>query len=596
MARVPGPLTWFARIFLLLVGVAAIDRSNVQAAVFYQAEGPGQDSAGQADLEGEEKTGGDQNAAETAGRRAADGAASERIGSSPEVLPQRQRQVAESFEQFQAMLLRLSELSEVTDPRRAAMFRRAVRQAEDRALAGRLMEAAEMLSSGRLQAAAEEQQRIIDELRALLNLLLSEDRERLLRAEKQRLEAIAREVGELLRRQKDLQARTALPAQASAPLERQQHQLAEDTGRLIDQLGGRSRTQEGSPSAESPGGKATDPMGGSEVPVPGQPGEQALESLPEDFGQRSPGENQPSSSPGGLPAGSEGSVPSSEALGSPDNSALESSTPSDELRQRLEAARKRMLEAEKRLAEAKREGAIAEQEEAIRELEAAKAELERILRQYRQEELGRLLANLETRFRRMLGMQQAVYNETVRLAGIEPTKRTREDELALSRLGRQQSSIGLEATQALALLREDATAASMIEAVEQLVSDIGWVEKLFAEGNLGPLNQATQQAIIAALKELLQALEEAQLALESAEQSSGGEGMAGEQPLVDLLAELRMLRNLQARIYQRTQQLGEWAREAPRIDERLMEAFQDLAQRQERLHRIARELGARIQP
>ena len=55
------------------------------------------------------------------------------------------------------------------------------------------------------------------------------------------------------------------------------------------------------------------------------------------------------------------------------------------------------------------------QEAAIRELEQAKAELEEILRQLREEELERMLAMLEARFRKMLQAEIEVYEGTKRV-------------------------------------------------------------------------------------------------------------------------------------------------------------------------------------
>ena len=74
-----------------------------------------------------------------------------------------------------------------------------------------------------------------------------------------------------------------------------------------------------------------------------------------------------------------------------------------------------MREAQKKLAEAQRHDAVEKQEEAKRELELAKAELEAILRQLREEEVGRTLAMLEARFRKMLELQNQVNDGTKRL-------------------------------------------------------------------------------------------------------------------------------------------------------------------------------------
>src|SRR5690606_28661736 len=84
-------------------------------------------------------------------------------------------------------------------------------------------------------------------------------------------------------------------------------------------------------------------------------------------------------------------------------------------RKRIQAAEQRMREAQKRLEEAKREESLEEQEKAREELAKAKAELEEILRQMREEEVGRMLSLLEGRFRKMLEMQLKVYESTKRL-------------------------------------------------------------------------------------------------------------------------------------------------------------------------------------
>ena len=68
------------------------------------------------------------------------------------------------------------------------------------------------------------------------------------------------------------------------------------------------------------------------------------------------------------------------------------------------------------------------------------------------------------------------------------------------------------------------------------------------------------------------------------------EGQPGEMPLVDLLAELKMIRALQMRVNQRTERYsklieGEQA-ESPEIVERL----QQLAERQQRVYRVTRDL------
>ncbi|MEZ6118651.1 MAG: hypothetical protein R3C28_19085 [Pirellulaceae bacterium] len=94
-----------------------------------------------------------------------------------------------------------------------------------------------------------------------------------------------------------------------------------------------------------------------------------------------------------------------------------------------------MREAELRLEEAKREDAVEAQEEAQRLLAEAKAELEEILRQLREEEIERTLAQLESRFRKMLEMQLKVYDDTRRLDQVEPERREQQFQIRAGQLG-----------------------------------------------------------------------------------------------------------------------------------------------------------------
>ena len=77
-----------------------------------------------------------------------------------------------------------------------------------------------------------------------------------------------------------------------------------------------------------------------------------------------------------------------------------------------------MREARRKLEDAQRRGAAEEQQQAVEELKQAKAALEEILRQLREEEIERVLAQLEGRFRKMLQQEIEVYEGTIGLDGI----------------------------------------------------------------------------------------------------------------------------------------------------------------------------------
>jgi hypothetical protein len=250
-----------------------------------------------------------------------------------------------------------------------------------------------------------------------------------------------------------------------------------------------------------------------------------------------------------------------------------------------------MQQAIERLEEAKREAAADEQEQALRELEQAKVELERILRQLREEEMERMLVLLEARFRKMLAAQVAVYEQTKSLDATQTHAKEHELEIAGGRLSRKQKLIVRDADRALILLREDGTSVAFPEAVEQAREDMQAVADRLAEVKLGEITQALEEDIIASLEETLAALQQAlkELREQKASQQRGG-GEPGEQPLVDQLAELRMIRALQMRINRRTKRYGEMIEGQQALEAELLEALDHLADREERVFRATLDL------
>ena len=68
-------------------------------------------------------------------------------------------------------------------------------------------------------------------------------------------------------------------------------------------------------------------------------------------------------------------------------------------------------------------------------------------------------------------------------------------------------------------------------------------------------------------------------------------GQPTEPQLVDKLAELKMIRSLQMRIYQRTQRYGQMIEGEQAEAAELIEALRELAERQQRVHKATADLG-----
>ncbi len=154
----------------------------------------------------------------------------------------------------------------------------------------------------------------------------------------------------------------------------------------------------------------------------------------------------------------------------------------------------------------------------------------------------------------MLQMQEEVYEGTLRLDKIPAAERTHNQEIESSRLSSKESQIVVEVDKAALLLREDGGAVAFPEAVEQMRDDMQQVVSRLAGANVGKITQGIEEDIIAALKDMIAALKKAQKD-QDAKKKKPGESQSGEPqepPLIDMLAELRMIRTLQMRVNTRT--------------------------------------------
>ena len=248
--------------------------------------------------------------------------------------------------------------------------------------------------------------------------------------------------------------------------------------------------------------------------------------------------------------------------------------------------------AEENLEKAQREGAIEEQERALEELRQAKAELEEILRQLREEEMERMLAMLEARFRQMLDLQIEVYEGTKRLDAVPAERRSYSHDIEATRLSNREQEIAALIERVWMLLKEDGTTLAVPLAVDELREDVREIVLRLAEAKVGAITQGIEEDVIAALEEIIEALKKAMRDLEDqrAQPRPPMEGEPGEMPLVDLLAELKMIRALQMRVNQRTQRYSKLIEGEQADEPELVEQLRRLAERQERVYRVTRDL------
>ena len=422
-----------------------------------------------------------------------------------------QKIVAERFSRLEILLLRSADLESGENPARAALLQQAVQLSKQADLTQLLADAAARLEQGQFSEAIEKQKSSRESLKRLLELLQSENREQRIREERDEVRRWIEETDRLLRLQSSLRGRTE-GGQEIEQAAADQQKLTNQAGEIADEL----KSQQPTPDA--------DPTDQPESPQQGEPQQ---------------GEPQ---------------------QGGPQEQPQAPRSPAERAQEKIEEAKQNMQEAQERLQEAQREGAVEKQQQAEERLREAIEELEEILRQLREEEVERSLASLETRLRRMLDMQNKVLEETSRLQEITDGQADRQVQIAASKLSLDELKILAEGERALLLLRDEGSSAAFPEAVQQLNTDIQSVADRLQTADVSPLTTIIEQEIVSSLEEMVAALVQVQKENREKQQSPPGQsppgGEPGDQPLVDKLAELRLIRTLQLRINKRTDSLS----------------------------------------
>ena len=507
-----------------------------------------------------------------AGGRAGSGASAE--------LAAREQALLRQYRDLEASFLRLADLLDATDPRRAELLRDACAKAREDQVADRIESIVRLLEAGQLLKAGASQQDSLARLRALLELLAGGTGPRQQASDKELVRRYLARLARSITRQRDIQGGTEAGG-AAADLAARQATLADETRALADDLGGFAARSGAAGDAPATGGEADgrDPA----APAGDQPA------------------GEPPGEPGDERRVETGEPPAAAAEpGADDGNGDDEASRARRSRQRLAAAEERMRRARERLAEESadgtdREAARRTQDEALEQLEAARAELEEILRQLREEEVDRLLVQLDARLREMRDAEIRIRDDLGKLAAGE-ARPERQRQLEAARLGRDQEGVATAAAKALRLVREDGSAVAIPQALDQVRDDATDAASRLARGDVSTTTRGLVDDIVAGLEEMLGALEKARA--ERPPNAGGGAGGRpadpARQPLVDQLAELKMIRSLQLRVNGRTrrfaQLLGEGVERA--AEPELRAALERLAERQRLVERAALDIVA----
>lgn len=475
-------------------------------------------------------------------------------------LAAREADVLTRYQELERSFLRLADVLAASDPRRAAALRSAFDRARDEQVGDRVAAIVAMLEQGQFLKAGTTQQDALGRLRGLLEMLESAVGDRRATDATREWKAFLGRIAKQIASQRDLEGVTEAGGDGRGLADRQRRvadetrQLGDDVQRFAEKLAADAGAAADADPAGRPAGEGRDP---------------------EDESDR---------------RGSGAAPP--EAAEDPADEGRDEAARGRRTAQRLRAAEERMRRAQDQLETAAPGGARAEQERALEELETARAELEQILRQLREEEVTRLLVQLETRLREMLKAEREVQAGAERLAAATALA-DRERQLEAVRLGREQEAIGGAAAKAVLLVRDDGSAVAMLHALEQVLDDSAQAATRLGRGDAGRDTIALLAEIVVGLEEMLAAVERARSDRQDSAAPGGGRATpAGAEPLVDQLAELKMLRSLQSRVNQRTLRLSRLLDADAADAAGVRAALGRLADRQRQIERAARDIVA----
>ena len=442
-----------------------------------------------------------------------------------------QQGISSRYKKFEKKLLQLAEFLRENDPERAELLRRAYGQSRDDNISNSLERIASLLAGEkRLGDAVGAQTEVVGNLQSLLVLLQSDDLKDSLKQEQERIKDLLKNLRSVIGKHK--RARTA-----------------NERGDATDRVAGQQ-----SDAAK----KAQDLV-------------KKIDSQDKD-GKGKDGKNQ---------------------QGQQQAQQDENKTPG---RDEIERARREMERAIEELKKKSRDAAADHQDKALQELLEAKEKLEEILRQLREEERKLLLAALEARFQKMLAMQLAVFQGTTTLGQVAADAWVGRHTTQSIKLARDEEEIAVEAIKALTLLKEEGSSVAFPEAVVELREDMLVVSRRLEESKVGKLTRAIEKDIIESLEEMIDAL---QKELEKSEDDKKEQDQKKQQqqqqdqepPLVDKLSELKMLRALQLRVNRRTRRLARLIDGEQAKDNDVLQQLKDLARRQARVQKAARDLA-----
>lgn len=212
------------------------------------------------------------------------------------------------------------------------------------------------------------------------------------------------------------------------------------------------------------------------------------------------------------------------------------------------------------LREGSRDSADDAERESLSKLQDARMEAERLEEQAQDRESARQRAELRTAYRELLEQQVAIVTDTEPMVGVELDRRARAQVRAL---GQRQGGVG-ESLTALRDATEELAEATVFDLAHRRIESASRAAEEQLLGGTADGDVLRRQAsVVRLLQSLLAALAEENQPPGASEQQAGGGGgggSGGETPIVPEIAELKLLRAMQAEAMEWTRNLDEAGR------------------------------------
>ncbi|MFL5331269.1 MAG: hypothetical protein ACJ8C4_20455 [Gemmataceae bacterium] len=492
-----------------------------------------------------------------------------------------QERLRQQFSAFQQSLLslaqRLEKSNKPEDRDKAAALRQAIDLASREGIDNQFSKLVSTLTAQgvtlrELDEAVGKNEQLTKTLREMIALLLSDNQAAKNKDEQKKLQDMLKALDAVIRAQKIERSKVESGKGDKDALAKGQNKVTKQTDDLAKSMGkmGDKDDPKGDP-------KKGDPKDGQ--PKDGQPKDgQPKDGQPKD-GQPKDGQPQDGQPQDGQPKDKN-----------------QKNEQQDPTRKQVKDATENQRNAEEKINKDDRKGASNEQDEAIKKLEEARKEIERRLKQLREEEMERLLANLENRCNRMLTMQIEVYEGTKRVHGAiqtQPDKKpTRADDQKSGEWSVKEGQIVVEANKTLQLLAEEGSAVAFPLVLEDLREQMKVVQARLFKTDVGSFTQSIEEDIIASLKEMIAALKKAQQDMkDKKDQPPPSGGQPPPQKLIDTLADLKMIRALQVQINNRTKAYAASYPGEQADDADIRKELQGLGQRENKVYKVTKDIA-----